>query len=61
MALNFNCNPLELDEEQVMDYLHNLKSQSKTPSSSYFKHTVFGLRFAYKVMGVNKKNIFSQR
>jgi len=57
MALHFNCSPLELDEEQVLDYLHYLKTQSKTPSSSYFKHTVYGLSFAYKVMGVDKKGI----
>ncbi len=58
MALHFNCSPLELDEEQVLDYLHHLKSQSKTPSSSYFKHTVYGLRFTYKVMGMEQKGIF---
>jgi len=58
MALHFNCSPIELDEEQVLDYLHYLKTQSKTPSSSYFKHTVYGLRFAYRVMGVAKKNVF---
>ncbi len=57
MALHFNCSPLELDEEQVLDYLHYLKTQSKTPSSSYFKHTVYGLSFAYKVMGLSKKGI----
>lgn len=58
MALHFNCSPLELDEEQVLDYLHHLKSQSKTPSSSYFKHTVYGLRFSYKVMGMEQKGVF---
>lgn len=52
MALHFNCSPEELDQEQVLDYLHYLKTKSKTPSSSYFKHTVYGLRFAYKVIGV---------
>ena len=52
MALHFNCSPLELDQEQVLDYLHYLKTLSKTPSSSYFKHTVYGLSFAYKVMGL---------
>lgn len=52
MALHFKCSPLELDQEQVMDYLHWLKTQSKTPSSSYFKHTVYGLSFAYKAMGI---------
>jgi len=58
MALHFNCSPPGLDEEQVLDYLHYLKTQSKTPSPSYFKHTVYGLRFAYKVMGVDRKNVF---
>ena len=58
MALHFNCSPIELDEEQVLDYLHYLKTQSKTPSSSYFKHTVYGLRFSYRVMGVAIKNVF---
>lgn len=52
MALHFNCNPLDLDEEQILDYLQHLKTQSKTPSSSYFKHTVYGLSFAYKATGV---------
>lgn len=51
MALHFGMSPLDLDEEQVLDYLHYLKTQKKTPSSSYFKHTLYGLRFAYKVSG----------
>ena len=57
MALHFKCNPLELDKEQVLDYLHYLKTGSSTPSSSYFKHTVYGLSFAYKVMGLASKGI----
>jgi len=58
MALHFNCSPIELDEEQVLDYLLFLKTQSKTPSSSYFKHTVYGLRFAYRVSKVPKRHVF---
>lgn len=58
MTLHFNCNPTDLDQEQVLDYLHYLKSQSKTPSSSYFKHTVYGLRFAYRVLGVKQNAVF---
>ena len=61
MALHFNCSPVELDQEQVLDYLHHLKTQSKTPSSSYFKHTVYGLRFAYRVMGISQKQVFLPR
>ena len=58
MALHFNCNPIDLDKEQVLDYLQYLKTQSKTPSSSYFKHTVYGLRFAYKVMEMEGHKVF---
>lgn len=58
MALHFNCNPLALDEEQVLDYLYHIKTQSRTPSSSYFKHTVYGLRFAYRAMGMQQKQVF---
>lgn len=52
MTLHFKCNPLDLDEEQVLDYLHVLKSQHKTPSDSFFKHTVYGLRYAYRLYGL---------
>jgi len=58
MTLYFNCSPEELDEEQVLDYLQHLKTLSNTPSSSYFKHTVYGLRFAYKVLGIAGKRVF---
>jgi len=61
MTLHFGCSPMELDREQVLDYLHYLKTRSKTPSSSYFKHTVYGLRFAYKVMGVTGHEVFLPR
>lgn len=57
MALHFNCSPLEPDQEQVLDYLQYLKSQTSKPSQSYFKHTVYGLSLAYKVMGINGKSI----
>jgi len=51
MTLHFKCSPLDLDSEQVLDYLHYLQSKKKTPSSSYFKHTLYGLRFVYKLYG----------
>jgi len=57
MAFYFKCNPLELDDEQILDYLHHLTKQSKTPSSSYFKHILYGLRFAYKVEGMEPRLI----
>ncbi|MDQ3845265.1 MAG: tyrosine-type recombinase/integrase [Bacteroidota bacterium] len=52
MALHFQCLPTELDPEAVKDYLYELQKQSKTPSQSYFKHTVYGLRFLLKTEGL---------
>lgn len=48
LALHFGCLPTELDPEQVQDYLYGLQQRSKTPSQTYFKHTVYGLRFLLK-------------
>lgn len=52
MALHFGCLPTELDPEQVKDYLYELQQRSKTPSQTYFKHTVYGLRFMLKTEGL---------
>jgi integrase len=52
MALHFGCLPTELDPEQVKDYLFELQQRSQTPSQTYFKHTVYGLRFLLKTEGL---------
>ena len=57
LSLHFNCSPLTLDEEQILDYLHVLKSQRKTPSDSFFKHTVYGLRYAYRTCGMKEMRV----
>lgn len=57
LAQHYNTNPLLLDEEQVLDYLHYLKQQKKTPSESLFKHTVYGLRYAYRMEGMKAKRV----
>ncbi|MCQ4034960.1 transposase [Kaistella montana] len=45
LVLHFGKVPTELDPEDLKDYLFELQKRSKTPSQSYFKHTVYGLRF----------------
>jgi integrase/recombinase XerD len=57
MALHFDCLPTELEEDQVTDYLHFLQSTHRTPSESYFKHTVYGLRALCKYEGIKKEDI----
>jgi integrase/recombinase XerD len=52
MTLHFQCLPTDLDPEQVKDYLYLLQQRSKTPSQTYFKHTVYGLRFLLKTEGL---------
>ena len=49
MGLHFKLNLLELDDEQILDYLHFLKRKHKTPSDSFFKHTVYGLRYLFRL------------
>lgn len=54
LALHYNCFPLELDAEQVMDYLHLVKSRGTT-SATFFKFTVYGLRYACRMRGLQYK------
>ncbi len=51
LALHYDCVPTELDAEQVMDYLHLVKSRG-TVSATFFKFTVYGLRYACKLRGL---------
>ena len=53
MALHFKMLPTKVDPEQVKDYLFELQQRSKTPSQTYFKHTVYGLRFLLKTEGLS--------
>jgi len=48
IALHFKCLPTELDETQINGYLQDLLAGDK-PSKSYFKHTVYGLRFLFRI------------
>jgi hypothetical protein len=45
ISLHFGRTPLELDADDVQEYLYELQNRSKTPSQTYFKHTVYSLRF----------------
>ena len=48
IALHFGRTPLELSTEDVHSYLYALQNRSKTPSQTYFKHTIYGLRAMLK-------------
>ena len=51
LALHYQQLPTELDNEQVLDYLHLVKSNG-SPSATFFKFTVYGMRYACKLRGL---------
>ena len=55
LTIYYKCSSEELSETQINDYLYHCKHLYKTPSESFFKHTVFGLRAVYKVLGMEEK------
>src|SRR5574343_255253 len=58
IALHFQCLPTDLDQDQLEDYLFMLQSKEKrSPSESYFKFTVFGLRCLFKIEGLEHDHI----
>jgi site-specific recombinase XerD len=54
LALHYDCMPLDLEPDQVMDYLYLVKSQG-TASPSFFNFTVHGMRYACKMRGLEYK------
>jgi len=57
ISLHFKQLPHLLEEEQVNEYLVALALDPKSPSRSSFKHMVYGLRYYYRLLGLNDKAI----
>lgn len=56
-VVNFGMLPEQIDPEEVNEYLAALARDPKSPSRSSFKHMVYGLRYYYRLMGMNKNAI----
>jgi integrase/recombinase XerD len=52
LSLHYGKIPTLLEVDQVHDYLFMLQQKSKTPSETYFKHLVYGLRAFLKSEGL---------
>lgn len=48
ISLHFKTPAVELDEVQINGYLQHLLMGDR-PSKSYFKHSVYGLRFLFRI------------
>ncbi len=55
--LHFKQLPDNLSEDEINEYLVALARDPKSPSRSSFKHMVYGLRYYYRLLGMNKKAI----
>jgi integrase/recombinase XerD len=56
-VVNFGKLPEQIDPEEINEYLVALARDPKSPSRSSFKHMVYGLRYYYRLLGMNKNAI----
>lgn len=56
-VIHFERLPEQVDEEEINEYLVAQARDPKSPSRSTFKHTVYGLRYYYRLLGMNKQAI----
>ena len=55
LSLHFGKLPEQLSEDEINDYLVGLARSPLSPSRSNFKHMVYGLRYYYRLLGLNKR------
>ena len=57
ICLHFKALPEQIEEDEINEYLAALARDPRSPSRSSFKHMVYGLRYYYRLLGMNKKAI----
>lgn len=56
IALHFNRVPHQISADEINNYLYRM-AQEGTPSMSYFKQAIYGLRHWFKLFGLEDKKI----
>jgi site-specific recombinase XerD len=56
-VISYEKLPEQIDSEEINEYLVALARDPKSPSRSSFKHMVYGLRYYYRLLGMNKNAI----
>ena len=57
VSLHFNRLPEEVTAEELNGYLVSLAVSAVSPSRSAFKHSVYGLRYYYRYVGLSDRAI----
>jgi site-specific recombinase XerD len=56
-VVHFGKLPEQIDPEEINEYLAALARDPRSPSRSSFKHIIYGLRYYYRLPGMNKNAI----
>jgi len=56
-VIHFEKLPEQIEDDEINEYLAALARDPKSPSRSSFKHMVYGLRYYYRLLGMNKRAI----
>lgn len=57
ISLHFKKLPIDLSIGEIEGYLYHIQQTHKSLSDSYFKFTIYSLRFLFKMSGLNEKHI----
>jgi len=57
VSLHFKRLPEDISDDEINEYLTTLALDVKSPSRSGFKHTVYGLRYYFRHVGLSKRAI----
>jgi len=57
ISLHFNRLPEDISDDEINEYLTSLALSSNSPSRSSFKHMVYGLRYYFRHIKLNRRAI----
>jgi site-specific recombinase XerD len=57
ISLYFGKLPELISDDEINEYLTSLALDARSPSRSNFKHAVYGLRYYFRLIGLNKRAI----
>jgi site-specific recombinase XerD len=61
LCLHFGKLPQNINEKELNKHLASMARQSKSPSLSEFKHAVYGIRYCYRLLGLQDRLIMLPR
>ena len=56
-VVHFSKLPVQIEPDEINEFLVALARDPQSPSRSSFKHMVYGLRYYYRLLGMNKNAI----